>query len=165
MNGFRIMTSDEALKLLWYHASRSSQARVAKQMGVPRDALSRWKNGGAPRGKLLEKLMAWAESLPPRPAEPTLEPAMAAALEQTGANLVRLAEIRGYARSVLAMLRAVADEQQRVVDSLEPYVSAEGRTLASRLTAEDRTKILGAAEQTAAEITQPKTARRPASQG
>jgi hypothetical protein len=151
--------------MVWQEAERSSQSRVAEKIAVPRSALTRWKQGGVPIGDAREKLLAWAESLPARPVAPSPEDAVSVAIERTGENLVRLAEIRGYARSVLAMLRAVTDEQQRVVDSLEPYVSAEGRTMASRMTPEAREEIMSAVEQKEAEIRRPKTARRRASEG
>ena len=86
-------------------------------------------------------------------------------MERTGANLVRLAEIRGYARSVLSMMRAVAEEQQRVVDALEPYAAAEGRVMVGRVTVQDREEILGAVESLDAALKQPKKARRRASEG
>jgi transcriptional regulator with XRE-family HTH domain len=158
------MDVQDALERVWQEAKRSSQGRVADRIGVQRSALSRWKQGESPQGELREKLIAWAESLPPRAAVAPEEAAIELANERTGQNLVRLAEIRGYAKSVLAMLRAVADEQQRVVDSLEPYAAAEGRLLATRLTAEDRREILEAVTATEAAITQPETARRPASE-
>ena len=158
------MDVHEALARALYEAERSTQSAVADDIGVQRSALSRWKNGDKPQGALRRKLIAWAESLPPRAAVAPEEAAIELAIERTGQNLVRLAEIRGYAKSVLAMLRAVADEQQRVVDSLEPYAAAEGRLLATRLTAEDRVEILEAVTATEAAITQPETARRPASE-
>jgi hypothetical protein len=158
------MDLESALALVWQEVDRSSQSRVAKAITVPRSALTRWKQGGVPLGEAREKLLAWAEKLPPRQTVAPEEAAIELAIERTGQNLVRLAEIRGYAKSVLAMLRAVADEQQRVVDSLEPYAAAEGRLLATRLTAEDRVEILEAVTATEAAITQPETARRPASE-
>jgi hypothetical protein len=82
---------------------------------------------------------------------------LAAAVESTGENLVRLAEIRGYAKSVLAMLRAVADEQQRVVDTLEPWTMAEGRALAAKVPAQDRDAIRNSVRQSE----QKTTRRRP----
>lgn len=154
-----------ALELVKQEAERSSQARVARLIGVPRDALTRWKSGGSPTGKSKEKLLAWAESLASRPAMPAEEESIALAMERTGANLVRLAEIRGYARSVLSMMRAVAEEQQRVVDALEPYAAAEGRVMVGRVTVQDREEILGAVESLDAALKQPKKARRRASEG
>ena len=159
------MDVQDALDLVWQEAKRSSQNRVADRMGVQRSALSRWKQGESPQGELREKLLAWAESLPPRPAMPAEEESIALAMERTGANLVRLAEIRGYARSVLSMMRAVAEEQQRVVDALEPYAAAEGRVMVGRVTVQDREEILGAVESLDAALKQPKKARRRASEG
>lgn len=159
------MDVQDALELVWQEAKRSSQNRVADRIGVQRSALSRWKQGESPQGELREKLLAWAESLPSRPAMPAEEETIALAMERTGANLVRLAEIRGYARSVLSMMRAVAEEQQRVVDALEPYAAAEGRVMVGRVTVQDREEILGAVESLDAALKQPKKARRRASEG
>ena len=159
------MDVQDALELVWQEAKRSSQNRVADRIGVQRSALSRWKQGESPQGELREKLLAWAESLPSRPAMPAEEESIALAMERTGANLVRLAEIRGYARSVLSMMRAVAEEQQRVVDALEPYAAAEGRVMVGRVTVQDREEILGAVESLDAALKRPKKARRRASEG
>jgi hypothetical protein len=154
-----------ALALVWQEVNRSSARRVAEKINVPRSALTRWKQGGVPLGEAREKLLAWAESLPPRPAMPAEDETIALAMEQTGANLVRLAEIRGYARSVLSMMRAVTDEQQRVVDALEPYAAAEGRVMVGRVTKKDREELLTAVEVLDADLTRPRKARRRASEG
>lgn len=122
---------------------------VADAIGVSPATITRWKDGNRPRGVGVAKLLAWAEALPPAQSPDVL----AAAIERTGENLVRLAEIRGYAMSVLAMLRAVTDEQARVVESLEPWARAEGQALAANVPPQDheaiRESFRQSAEQTA----------------
>jgi transcriptional regulator with XRE-family HTH domain len=61
-----------ALALVKREASRSSQARVAERIGVPRDALTRWKAGGSPTGRSKEKLLAWAQALIDEDARPAV---------------------------------------------------------------------------------------------
>lgn len=132
------MDLSEALDLLWREAARTSQAAVAEDMGVHKSAVSRWKAGDVPKGKLKTALMEWAEKK--AAAYDTARPAplqtrdgapvgvgqiVRDAKAQTDANLVRLSEISGYAKAVLTMMQAVTDAQARVVASLEPYVVAE----------------------------------------
>lgn len=51
--------------------------------------------------------------------------------QETARNLQRLAEIRGQALGVLRMLEAVTAEQQRVVDSLDPWALKESELRAA----------------------------------
>jgi transcriptional regulator with XRE-family HTH domain len=148
------MSGNEAFAVLRRELGRRSQSEIAKELGVSTATLSRWARlTSPPGGANLSRLVLWAESLPRQASVDVL----AAAVESTGENLVRLAEIRGYAKSVLAMLRAVADEQQRVVDTLEPWTMAEGRALAAKVPAQDRDAIRNSVRQSE----QKTTRRRP----
>lgn len=64
------MDVDKALDLMWSAAARSSQGRVAKEIGVQPSALSRWKAGERPEGDNRQRLIEWAERQPARVAEP-----------------------------------------------------------------------------------------------
>jgi transcriptional regulator with XRE-family HTH domain len=68
------MDVPKALALVAQEAARSSQSQVAKRIGVPRDAVTRWKSGGTPTGKSREKLLAWAQTVADRPEPPPVPP-------------------------------------------------------------------------------------------
>lgn len=141
------MTGKEAFAVLLREVTRRSQTAIAADIGVSEPTVSRWiRSPLPPRGANLSRLVLWAESLPSQPQPDVL----AAAIEKTGANLVRLAEIRGHARAVLSMLKSVTDEQQRVVDSLEPWSRAEGTALAAQVPEADHEAIRESVRQSAA---------------
>ena len=119
------MTLQQALAGVWRESDRSSQARVAKRIGVYPSALSRWKQGDVPEGEQREKLFTWAEALPPEPVPASLDDVIARARLQTEANVIKLGEISGIARTVLTMMEAVTNQQRLVVNSLAPWVEAE----------------------------------------
>lgn len=64
--------------------------------------------------------------------------------QETARNLQRLAEIRGQALGVLRMLQAVTAEQQRVVDSLDPWAVRESELRASGLDDDEVASVLAA---------------------
>ena len=64
--------------------------------------------------------------------------------QETARNLQRLAEIRGQALGVLRMLEAVTAEQQRVVDSLDPWAVRESELRASGLDDDEVASVLAA---------------------
>lgn len=147
------MTVDEALACVWREASRSSQAMVAEAIGVSPATITRWKDGHRPLGKGIAKLLSWAEALPPGPPPPDV---MIAAIQRTAENLMKLGEIRGQARGVLTMLQAVTAEQQRVVDSLEPWSMAEAQLLAAQPVVEAAMRdVMESAAATALGLTEP----------
>lgn len=124
------MNVDAALAVLRREVRKTSQRRLAKRLGISEATLSRWlSDKTTPEGETLEHLIAWAEQIP----EPTPDEIMTAAVIATGDNLARLAEIRGYAQQVLTQLRQIAENQQQVVDSLDPWAKAEGRQIAVRM--------------------------------
>lgn len=140
------MDTQEALAILWFHADRSSQSIVAKQIGIPRDAVSRWRHGGVPRGVLREKLISWAESLPSKQdAAPTPAVAARAVLDPV-AQLVAEGQ---------------AEQAAWVLEFAARLLEAGARRLRQGAQRED---ILSAVERTEAAITQPRKARRRASE-
>ena len=117
------MDTPTALARVAVESQRSSRALVAEAIGVDPSVVSRWIAGESrPTGKTRLRLIRWAEELPPPVPPPDV---LEQALQRTGDSLVRLAEITGYAKAVLSMLRGVADEQARVVQSLEPWSALE----------------------------------------
>lgn len=126
------METSEAVELALKHARRSSQAIVAKAIGVSPPTLTRWKNGVSPEGRSLEKLLAWAESAPPLPpsqivSEPEPPPHVVEdAARRTHANLVQFGVLFGIMKSTLRMMRAVVAEQETLVDGFAPWVERAG---------------------------------------
>ena len=115
-----------ALAALEAQVARSSQERVAASIGVAGSTVSRWRAGSdQPKGKGREKLLAWAEALPPEPSAPSMADVLALAKLRTEENVVRLGEISGYAKAVLSAMIHAAQQQQAVVKSLAPWVDAE----------------------------------------
>lgn len=124
------MNADTALAVLRREVRKTSQSRLAKRLDISGATLSRWLNGkSAPEGETLEHLIAWAEQI----AEPTPEDRINAAVIATADNLARLAEIRGYAQQVLKQLKQIAENQQQVVDSLQPWCDLEDTTADAQL--------------------------------
>lgn len=144
------MDVSSALALVWQQADRSSQAQVAREIGVTPATITAWKSGNAPTGKTRQRLLEWAERLESAAAD--LD-AATKALEATGRNVAKLAEIRGYAAAVLSMLRSVTAEQEKVVDSLAPYVEAEGRFLAAQVPESELAQIAESVKRSAAQAT------------
>ena len=146
------MDLETAVRIVFDEAKRRGQNRVAAALSVSNGTLSKWKKGVRPEGNVMRRVLEFAEGVA-APAATQSPDVLAAAIERTGENLVRLAEIRGYAMSVLAMLRAVTDEQARVVESLEPWARAEGQALAANVPPQDheaiRESFRQSAEQTA----------------
>lgn len=66
--------------------------------------------------------------------------------QQTAQNLKRLAEIRGQALGVLRMLEAVTAEQQRVVDSLDPWALKESELRAAGFNDDEIASAMAALE-------------------
>jgi transcriptional regulator with XRE-family HTH domain len=56
-----------ALALLHREADRSSQAAVARVIGVSKATVTGWKQGATPQGDQRAKLLAWAEGIPDPP--------------------------------------------------------------------------------------------------
>lgn len=137
------MDVNKAVELFWAEVAKSSLRRVAKSVPVGHTTAAGWRDGVVPEGKNRELLIEWAEKLPGGADSAVLASATAAA-RATASNVRKLAEIRGQARAVLSMLNAVAAEQQKVVDSLEPYADAEAMLDHGAYSAEDRAVIAAA---------------------
>lgn len=108
------------------------QDAFGELIGVSRQAVSEWENGKVEvsdfNGAALDRLEldAVAGSHPPGDI-------LDAAVQVSGQNIRRLAEIRGYAQAVLDQLLDAAKRQQIVVDSLAPWADAESQQLAKQL--------------------------------
>lgn len=135
------MDAAAAVDLFWREVGRSSLRRVAKLVGVPHSTAAGWKDGKVPEGENRELLIRWAESLPAPPPPPEL---VTAAIQRTAENLAKLGEIRGQARSVLVMLQAVIAEQQKVVDSLEPWALGEARLMLAGFSEDEAASVAAA---------------------
>ena len=144
------MDLDTALALLWAESKRSSQSRVADRIGVPRDALSRWKAGAQPSGKYKELLLAWAESRATRPVAPA--PDRKSPVAAARAVLDPVAQL---------VAEGQAEQAAWVLEFAARLLEAGARRLRQGAQRED---ILSAVEGREAAITQPKRARRPASE-
>lgn len=134
-----------ALQMVWDRSARSSQRRVAEEMGVQPSALSRWKSGEEPQGKLREQLFAWAERVAPSPEAPITAAeydAVIAAVVATGENRARLGVVQGYAQFVLDQLADLVRRQQAVVDGIRPFAEAEGQALAANVPPEQIPELL-----------------------
>lgn len=142
-----------ALALVWEESTRSSQARVADRIGVPADALSRWKVGARPVGKYKERLLAWAESLPERAVRPVDPPAPAPSLASEAQALL----------DPVAQLVAEGQAEQAawVLEFAARLLEAGAKRLRQGA---NREQILSAVEGREAEITRPKKARPRASE-
>jgi hypothetical protein len=141
------MNIHEALDLFWTAVQGSSLRRVAREARVSHSTAIRWTDGVLPEGENREKVIAWAV------AYRSPELVLRRAFEATGHNVARLSEIRGYAAAVLSMLRSVTADQEKVVDSLTPYVEAEGRVLAAEVPAEAADQIRESVRRNAAQAT------------
>jgi|GEM_PF-7000303 len=117
------MTVDDALAIAFVVAGRSSQEIVSEAVGVAPSVFSKWKTGTRPTGKNRQKLLEWAESQPVPPVVDVL----VTDEQRASNNIVRLSEISGYAKHVLAMMRAVTEQQAEVVQSLAPWVLRQER--------------------------------------
>ncbi len=144
-----------ALALVWEESSRSSQARVADRIGVPADALSRWKVGARPVGKYKERLLAWAESLPDRevrsvdvPSSPS-SPSLAS---EARALLDPVAQL---------VAEGQAEQAAWVLEFAARLLEAGAKRLRQGA---QREAIIQAVEGKQAEITRPKTSRPRASE-
>lgn len=145
------MDLEEALRVVFAEAERRGQNQVAADLGVSNGTVSKWRNSAMrPEGAVKGRVFAFAESV-----LGTRTPLDAAtkALEATGRNVAKLAEIRGYAAAVLSMLRSVTAEQEKVVDSLAPYVEAEGRFLAAQVPESELAQIAESVKRSAAQAT------------
>lgn len=141
------MDVPKALALVAQESARSSQSLVAKRIGVPRDAVTRWKAGGTPTGKSREKLLAWAQTVSDRPTPDRESPVAAArAVLDPVAQLVAEGQ---------------AEQAAWVLEFAARLLEAGARRLRQGAQRED---ILSAVERTEVAITQPKRARRPASE-
>jgi transcriptional regulator with XRE-family HTH domain len=140
------MDVPKALALVAQESARSSQSLVAKRIGVPRDAVTRWKSGGTPTGKSREKLLAWAQTVGDRPAPAPRPVAAARAVLDPVAQLVAEGQ---------------AEQAAWVLEFAARLLEAGARRLRQGAQRED---ILSAVERTEVAITQPKKARRRASE-
>lgn len=145
-----------ALALVWEESARSSQARVAERIGVPADALSRWKVGARPVGKYKERLLAWAESLPagaehkaPAPAAPSPTRSLAS---EAQALLDPVAQL---------VAEGQAEQAAWVLEFAARLLEAGAKRLRQGA---NREQILSAVEGREAEITRPRKARQRASE-
>jgi transcriptional regulator with XRE-family HTH domain len=141
------VTTAQALDAVWQQAERSSQARVARAIGVSAATVTRWKQGGEPEGRQRELLLAWAEALPSRtplrvPESLAQYDAVLATVIATGENRARLGVVQGYAQFVLDQLIELARRQQQVVDGMRPFSEAEGQALAANVTPEQIPEVL-----------------------
>ena len=140
------MDVHKALALVERESAHSSQSTVARRIGVPRDAISRWKLGATPKGHNRDKLLAWAEAVVNRPT-PAPTPAVAArAVLDPVAQLVAEGQ---------------AEQAAWVLEFAARLLEAGARRLRQGAQRED---ILSAVERTEAAITQPRKARRRASE-
>ena len=68
------MTRDDAFQRLRYEDTRQSRKELAKHIRVSEATLSRWLNEEtAPQGSTVDKLVAWAEALPPLVIPPPIQ--------------------------------------------------------------------------------------------
>lgn len=149
------MDVETAVQIFWREVGRSSLRRVAKLVPVPHSTASAWVDGKLPEGKNREALIAWAKQ---QASDPSPE-VVTAAIQRTTENLSKLAEIRGQARAVLGMLQAVTTEQQKVVDSLEPWSLAESQLIAAGYT-QDQAQSMTAADDELVTPAEPSGARK-----
>lgn len=140
-----------ALALVRQESERSSQSRVAKRIGVPRDALTRWKAGGTPTGTSREKLLAWAQSVSEGTAAPAPAPAPSLASEAQ-ALLDPVAQL---------VAEGQAEQAAWVLEFAARLLEAGAKRLRQGA---NREQILSAVEGREAEITRPKKARPRASE-
>lgn len=93
------MDIDEALLVLWREIGRSSQRRVAAEIGIAASTITGWRNNTRIEGKSREKLLEWAQELPPEaaPLPPVAKPTdywrgvlyAASAMSETVSKLTR----------------------------------------------------------------------------
>lgn len=151
------MTVETALRMFWDYASRSSIREASALVPVSHSTASGWKKS-QPTGATRRKLLEWAE----REAQnaelpPTI---LVEAIQRTGANLAKLAEVKGMADAVLRMMQGITEQQQIVVDSLAPWSAAEGlvdasRQLAANVSPEHLSEIERSVRQSAASAAKP----------
>lgn len=122
------MDLETALQMVWDRSLRSSQRRVAKEMGVEASAVTRWKKGEEPQGRLRELLFAWAERHAAAPApDPGVVPAAVIqhARRQVAETHRDLSRIYGYAESIADLAEQVATKQRGLLTMLSPWVGTE----------------------------------------
>lgn len=131
------MDLESALQVMWDRARRTSQRRIAKEIGVHPSALTRWKKGERPDGELRELLFAWID----RVTEPAPEPAPAVpgaavgevipvaivieARRQLAETHRDLSRIYGYAESIADLADQVSLKQRGLLELLKPWVGTE----------------------------------------
>jgi hypothetical protein len=141
-----------ALALVWEESARSSQARVAERIGVPADALSRWKVGARPVGKYKEQLLSWAESLPDRAARPVDLPSAPSPASEARALLDPVAQL---------VAEGQAEQAAWVLEFAARLLEAGAKRLRQGA---QREAIIEAVEGKQDEITRPRTSRPQASE-
>lgn len=129
------MDIDRAFHILWQETLRSSQARVADEIGVSPSVLSSWKKGSKPEGENREKLFVWAEQRPARRvAEPSTAPYNSGLEASMPASLVAFYSgvAVGMASSVRNILASAVQEQDSLIAHLNSMARDENFTLPAR---------------------------------
>lgn len=109
------MTLSEALSLVWQESARSSQADVARAIGVAPSALTLWKGGTVPKGQRRAKLLAWAEAIERSKPTTPLAGNIRVGFQMTGDLTTAARESATPYNGVDAVVRAGIAEQTRWV--------------------------------------------------